>query len=660
MRPIVVSALCLSVVGTAFAKPIAIRDYRSLIGITNPQLSPNEKSVAFVKTVHDFKNDKDVTTICVINLETKVIRTVTAPEENATSPRWSHDGRKIAFLKNNDDGSIAQICVVPAIGGQPKQITKANTGVQQFAWSPSGESFAYVSPDPVEIKGHDDIFDLGDDGYLTSTKPTPSHIWLVPSTGGTPKRLTHGTWSVMENPPPFAGTPTDPSWSPDSQWIVFARQANADNSDTDQSQIAVVNVKTGDVKLVTTQPNYEYNPVFSDKMNAIAYIRPHDRPLGVMDAFAATIEGGEKNIAANLDRDSLNVTWLRGFDSVVVTANSGLQLTPFLENFRGPVRSFNVGRLSVSDVATGTDSMVFVGSNGETPHELYFLPKLTGTPIQLTHFNDALKGYDFGRFYGFAWKAPDGEVNNGVLTYPVGYKEGHKYPLLVFIHGGPEAAALDEFLPREGGLLRHTMAGKGYFVFEPNYRGSDNLGQKHEQGIFGNPGVGPASDVLSGIDELVNRGLVDSDHISVAGHSYGGYMTCWLISHDHRWKSGSVLDGAVDWTDEYNFSSDGNLAWTRDSLGGTPSDPATADLYKSGSPITYAGDISTPTLIMSGTADETVPITESYRLYHALKDRHVPVRFVAVPGAHHMPSDPVRYERFWEITEDWILAHDPK
>ena len=258
MRPIAISALILIAIGMAVAKPISIRDYRSLVGITNPQLSPDEKSVAFVKTVHDFKNDKDITTICLINLGTKAIRTVTAPVENATSPRWSHDGRKIAFLKNNDDGTIAQICVVPASGGPAKQVTNVKTGVQQFAWSPSGESFAYVSPDPVEIKGHDDIFELGDDGYLTSTKPTPSHIWLVPSSGGTPKRLTHGSWSVMENPPPFAGTPSDPSWSPDGQWITFARQANSDNSDTDLSQVAVVNVKTGDVKLLTSQSTYEY------------------------------------------------------------------------------------------------------------------------------------------------------------------------------------------------------------------------------------------------------------------------------------------------------------------------------------------------------------------------------------------------------------------
>ncbi|HEY3781906.1 MAG TPA: S9 family peptidase [Fimbriimonadaceae bacterium] len=658
MRTLLSVALITSFAGLAAAKPITIRDYRSLIGITNPQLSPNEKSVAFVKTAHDFKNDKDITTLCVVDLASKAIHTVTAPAENATSPRWSHDGSKIAFLKNNDDGTIAQICVVSSSGGSVKQITHVATGVQHFAWSPSGETFAFDSPDPVDIQGHDDIFDLGDDGYLTNSKPTPSHIWLVPSSGGKPRRLTHGTWSVMENPPPFAGTPTDPSWSPDGRYITFARQANADNSDTDLSQVAIVDVKSGDVKNVTSQTTYEYNPVFSDKMNAIAYIRPHDRPLGVMDAYAATLEGGEKNIASNLDRDCLTVNWLRNFDAVVVTANDGLLSTPILESFRGPVRYFKIGRRSVTDLTMGEDKMVFVASNGETPTELYYLPKLTSTPIQLTHLNEALRNYDFGRYYGFAWKTPDGEVNDGVLTYPVGYQEGHKYPLLVFIHGGPEAASLDEFLPGEGELLRHTMAGKGYFVFSPNYRGSDELGRKHEQGIFGNPGVGPASDILSGIDELVKEGLVDPNRITVAGHSYGGYLTCWLISHDHRWKSGSVLDGAVDWANEYNFSSDGNLAWTRDSLGGTPSDPATADLYKSGSPITYAGDITTPTLIISGTSDETVPITESYRLYHALKDHHVPVRFVGVPGAHHMPSDPVRYERFWQITEDWILAHD--
>jgi dipeptidyl aminopeptidase/acylaminoacyl peptidase len=131
-------------------------------------------------------------------------------------------------------------------------------------------------------------------------------------------------------------------------------------------------------------------------------------------------------------------------------------------------------------------------------------------------------------------------------------------------------------------------------------------------------------------------------------------MTAWAIAHDSRWKCAIVSDGAVDWKQTYDLAGAGNLAWTRDSLGGSPSDAQSADLYRDGSPITYAAQVKTPTLIFSGTADSTVPATESFELYHALNERNVPVRFVAIPTAHHFPSDPVRIESYDRITLNWL------
>jgi dipeptidyl aminopeptidase/acylaminoacyl peptidase len=145
----------------------------------------------------------------------------------------------------------------------------------------------------------------------------------------------------------------------------------------------------------------------------------------------------------------------------------------------------------------------------------------------------------------------------------------------------------------------------------------------------------------------------------VTGHSYGGYMTAWLISHWHNWRCAVIGDGVTDWVEEYNLSGSGNLAWTRDSLGGSPWDPKIAPLYRTGSPITYVHAIVTPTLIISGTADEQVPVTESYELFHALHDQGVPVRFVAIPTAKHHPSDPVRDEGYNRVTLDWVEKYMP-
>jgi dipeptidyl aminopeptidase/acylaminoacyl peptidase len=277
--------------------------------------------------------------------------------------------------------------------------------------------------------------------------------------------------------------------------------------------------------------------------------------------------------------------------------------------------------------------------------------------MRLTDFNRSFESYAFPRSLEMNWHAPDRQVNDGILTYPNGYHAGTRYPLVVYSHGGPEAASTEHFDADEIGPLRHLFAARGYLVFEPNYRGSDNLGNAHMHAIYRDPGNGPDRDVIAGIRTLEKEGIVDSSRIAAVGHSYGGYMTAWLISHQHFWRCAVVADGALDWTQEYELSGAGNLAWTRDSLGGSPWDKASAELYRTGSPITYAGEIVTPTLILSGTDDATVPITESFALYHALAGKHVPVKFIGIPGAHHSPQDPVHRELYYGAIVEWVAAH---
>jgi dipeptidyl aminopeptidase/acylaminoacyl peptidase len=302
-------------------------------------------------------------------------------------------------------------------------------------------------------------------------------------------------------------------------------------------------------------------------------------------------------------------------------------------------------------------AVALVLSNEVTAPELYVMANVTAKPVKLTSLNSALAAYQYPTAKEFTWRAGDGEKSDGIVTYPAGYTRSKKWPLVVYLHGGPEAASSQIFGGGEIGRLRYGLASRGYIVFEPNYRGSDNLGNAHEHGIYRDPGDGPGNDVMAGVTALEAQGSIDTSRIAVVGHSYGGYMTTWLIGHQHIWRSAVVADGMVDWREEYDLAADGNLAWTRDSLGGTPMDPQAASLYETGSPITYAGAITTPTLILSGTADQTVPITESFELYHALHDRGIPVRFIGIPGAHHSPHKPVETDRYYTLILDWVANH---
>ena len=306
--------------------------------------------------------------------------------------------------------------------------------------------------------------------------------------------------------------------------------------------------------------------------------------------------------------------------------------------------------------ASSDGALVVVADSATQAPELYLLTSPQSPPVRLTHVNSSFAAYAYPASVEVQWKAPDGQQSDGILTYPNGYQPGRHYPLVVYSHGGPEAASSEDFDLAEIGPLRLLFAARGYLVFEPNYRGSDNLGNAHLHAIYRDPGNGPDSDVIAGIGMLEQRGIVDTSRIAAVGHSYGGYMTAWLISHQHFWRCAVVADGAVDWTQEYEFSGAGNLAWTRDSLGSSPWDKQSAELYRTGSPMTYAGDITTPTLILSGTDDVTVPITESFALYHALQSRGIPVKFIGIPGAHHSPQDPVHRELYYRAIDEWVAA----
>ena len=645
---------------------IKIRDYHALVDLSSLKLSPNDKELAFVKQTQDFEADKRISSIVVARISDGTL----TPLTDGGSPHWSPGGAQIAFTASGDNGRD-QVFLIPASGGARRQLTHAKNGVQQFSWSPDGNRIAYVTPDDDPnadaIARHDGLFEIHDDSYLITKAAVSSHLWLIPANGGSAKRLTHGVWSVLETGAPFQGGPSDPSWSSDGKAITFARQATPNASDSDQTQVAVVYVDTGKVKLLSDRANYEYQPVFNGDL--VAYIAPHGpTPLSVMDVSVTfdpdpdpgtTAVVPKVALSTSLDRDITSFAWVPNSASLVMMGPEGLRERLWIESGSGDFHRLPTSDLSVDQFAVGKGGLVaFVGSRSNTPPEIYVTTDGSKTPRQLTHLNTALTKFRYANSTEIDWTAPDGEKCDGVLTYPLDYKPERKYPLVIWNHGGPESFSPLAFADFEAGKLRQPLAADGYFVFEPNYRGSDNLGNAHEHAIFKDPGDGPYTDVMSGLIQVETTVSVDEDRISVAGHSYGGFITGWIIGHDHRWKCAVVADGALDWRDTYNLTTVGNMAWARDSLGGAPWDPEVADLYRTGSPLFYANQVTTPTLLLSGTADDTVPISESFAFYHALHDRGVAVKFIGVPGALHSPDDPVQNQRFNEVMEQWILQHD--
>ncbi len=659
-----VGALMLPLASRA-ATPVSIADFRTLVRLEDPQWSPDGRQIAFVESQGNYTSDRYDHRLAIVAANGGPVR-ILAAMRDLGSPRWSPDGSRIAFIAQQKRGKkkIDQIFTVSPNGSVPQVLTSAPRDVQQFAWRPDGAALAYVMTDPPAFpnakKDHHDLFLIHDDDYLTNAPPQPSHLWLISSEGGVARQLTRGATSVLENAPPIGGSVSDPVWSANGASIAFTQQANAHDSDSDRTTIVTLDAAGGTAHRATPHRNNEYNPEFASSGKLLAYLFPHGPGVvSDFDVFVTTPGGAPRDVTADIDRDVIaTYHWLPNATGIIAEANDGVRVRLYDQPLRGAASTIHLGGLNADDFAVARDGALAVIAENETQApELYVLASPHAKPQRITTINARFAAYTYPRSVEVTWSAPDGQRDDGILTYPEGYVRGHAYPLVVYSHGGPEAASSLWFLGGEVGPLRDTFAAHGYLVFEPNYRGSDNLGNAHEHAIFRNPGVGPNSDVISGITMLEHRGIVDRSRIAAVGHSYGGYMTTWLISHQHFWKCAVVADGAVDWTQEYELSGEGNMAWTRDSLGGTPWSPQSAKLYVAGSPISYASQITTPTLILSGTDDTTVPITESFALYHALQARGTTVQFVGIPGAHHTPQDPVHLQLYYERIVRWVVRY---
>ena len=290
--------------------------------------------------------------------------------------------------------------------------------------------------------------------------------------------------------------------------------------------------------------------------------------------------------------------------------------------------------------------IAFTGVLPTDPAELFLTDATHGAPVQLTHLNAEVASREIAHQETLTWPSmKGGPASDGVVTYPIGYQPGKKYPLVLYIHGGPTSSSKQTWTG-----FSQLFAAQGWMVFEPNYRGSDNLGNTYQAAIRNDAGQGPGEDVMAGLAALEKGGAVDGDHIAVSGWSYGGFMTSWLLGHSTIWKAS--VDGAAvnDWVDMYNLS-DGNVT-VADSFGGSPyASPALLNAYRAQSPITYVGAVRTPTLVLCNVGDYRVPITQSYAWYRALKDHGVVTQFIAYPVGGHFPGDPLRRE---DVQRRWI------
>ncbi len=642
---------------SAQMRHIELNDYAKITSVSDPQISPDGRSIVFVVSRPNLEQDRSDRELVLIDIATGAQQVLTYERKEVGSPRWSPNGDRLAFVAADGTGKDAkpQMFLLSMGGGEARKITDALNGIEQLAWRPDGKEIAYVTSDEPEnkkeIEKHHDAFEAGDNDFLATEAALPSHIWILPAEGGKARRLTSGTWSLPKSAPP--SSPASPiSWSPDGKWLLLTRQEYPHQGDADLTTLQMLNVETGEIRKLTKHDKFESFGLFSPDGSHVAYWYPRDGdPNNENEILVTQTTGGDGSDATrSIDHDLMRAIWMPDGNSLLVGGHDGTQTSLWVQPLAGAAKKLPLGDISPSwlfwvDAFVGRKGEIaFTGSTPTQPSELYYMAPANDKPRRLTDFNHEIASLALGKAERFEWKGPDGFQEDGVLFYPPDFQKDHKYPLVLIIHGGPQASTTTQF-----SFLPQLMATHGFVVFSPNYRGSDNLGNAYQRAIWNDAGDGPGRDVIAGIDALKKRSFIDTSKIGVTGWSYGGYMTSWLIGHYQIWKAAVAGAPVTDLYDEYNLA-DGNVS-ARYSFKGSPYMGENLKDYRAQSPITYAAQMKTPTLILHDTGDARVTITQGYSLYHALKDNGVPVKFIVYPVAGHFPGDPVRA---MDVDRRWV------
>ncbi len=642
---------------TTSARTIDFSDIRRLTSLSSPQISPDGKRIVFLRGHPDFVKDRSQSDLMLIDIKTKQVRQLTFDRRGLSSPRWSPDGSRIAFLMSTTVEGVSdpqeEVFVLPMNGGDPRPVTKAAQGIDGFAWSPSGSQFAFITQDAnpykKQVDAHLDAFEIGANDYLHTEAAIPSHLWVISSSGGTAKRLTSGSWSLGTVDP---GATSELTWSPDGKQIAFVHFPTPLIGNSLGAVIDVIDVRSGKRTPLTGNSGLEGAPDFAPAGNAISYARNTNGDDTNGNAIYVTRPGGGsgKDIRAQIDRNINGSAWDPSGKALWLFGPDGPRTAAWYVTLNGATKRVNLGNVALSQTgqtARKTGALAFIGTTTGHPGELYYLASPASQPVRLTNVNGFITKLQLGRVAEVNWKN-DGFSEDGVLTMPPGYNSQKAYPLVLVIHGGPQSASTQAWNSQN-----QLFAAHGYLVFNPNYRGSTNLGDRYQHAISRDAGAGPGRDVMAGIATVERSYKVDKSRIAVSGWSYGGYMTSWMTGHYNIWKAAVAGAALNDWFDDYNvaFYVYTDVPW----FGGSPWNPKYSAMWRAQSPITYAQAIHAPTLIMGDIGDNNVTITNSFKMYHALKDNGVPVQFVAYPVHGHFPSDPVRSE---DVTRRWLAWID--
>jgi len=597
--------------------------------VIEAQLSSNGRQVLYVLERPDWKVNRRVGHIWRINADGTGALQLTFGERGETSPRWSPDGQSIAFLARRGESEETQIFLLENNGGEARQLTKQSAAVANIAWAPDGKTIYFIAPEP-KTQDEKDREKVKDDVYAYEENYKQRHLWAVNVADGSTRRITQGDYSVLSY-----------EISGDGSKIAHHRSITPLLDNSDEGEVWVMNADgSGAVQLTRNsvgESGAELSPdgsqvLFTSGANAAFETYYND------NIFVVPAAGGEARLLVpDLPYDVQSASWSKDGKSIYYVAGVGVRS----DLFRLDLATKASTQLTKGDHAVlgwryvpGANRHIFLVDESTRFGEAWTLAAAgSATPSQVTHVYDKI-GTEFAlpRQERIEWKGADGVAVEGLLFYPIDYKPGTKYPLVVQTHGGPAAA--DRFGFGGSSSYVQVLTGRGYAVLKPNYRGSTGYGNAFLRNMVGHYFDQAHLDVMTGVDHVIKMGVADPDKLVKMGWSAGGHMTNKIITFTDRFKAASSGAGAANWVSMYAQSDQRHYRtpW----FGGTPWEKsAPIDKYWNDSPLKYVSNVKTPTIFLVGEQDPRVPPPQSVEMYRALKHNGVPTRLYLAPREPH-------------------------
>jgi dipeptidyl aminopeptidase/acylaminoacyl peptidase len=626
-RAVAAALLCAgSALSAQSPRPMGLVDLLNVPRLGEPRLSPDGADVVFTRADADWKSGRRVTHIWRAHVGGAELVQLTHGAEGETSPRWSPDGRTIAFTAKRGDDELTQIYLLPADGGEARRLTKHASAVSEVSWTPDGTALYFNAPEPktdddkAREKAKEDVY-----AYDENFKQT--HLWRVDAAGGTETRITGGDFAV-----------TSYQLSEDGHRIAYVRAPSPLLGDADRGEVWVADADGSHAVQVTQNTVAESGPALSPDNSMVLFTSGSNAAFETYynaRLFVAPAAGGSARVVVG-EREPYDVsaaTWSADGQSIYFLANLGVHEEVFVVPAAGGVpRQLTNGKHVVGAMARTKNRFAFLIGDSTSGGEVYAMDE-TGHETRVTHVFDYLaRDFALGRQEAITWKGADGATVEGILTYPADYQAGRKYPLAVMTHGGPQAA--DKYSIGSPAYEIQVLAGKGYAVLQPNYRGSTGYGDAFLRDMVGHYFQNAHLDVMAGVDEVIRRGVADPDRMVKMGWSAGGHMTNKIITFTDRFKAAATGAGVAQWVSMYAQSD--IRSYRTPWFGGTPwQKNAPIDAYWNNSPLKDVANVKTPTIFFVGERDPRVPMPQSIEMYHALKSNHVPTHLYVAPREPH-------------------------